>query len=61
MVRRAGAPAPLVGLYNDGVTEMAPHMPTAEANMSNALVSGYEFWADNTDELNERFAAWLAQ
>jgi putative spermidine/putrescine transport system substrate-binding protein len=52
---------PLVGLYNDGVTEMAPHMPTAEANMSNALVSGYEFWADNTDELNERFAAWLAQ
>ncbi|WP_333833323.1 ABC transporter substrate-binding protein [Rubrimonas sp.] len=53
--------APMVGLYQDGVTEMGPHMPTNPANMSNAIVSGYEFWADNTDELNERFAAWLAQ
>ncbi len=53
--------APMVGLYQDGVTEMAPHMPTNPVNMGNAIVSGYEYWADNTDELNERFAAWLAQ
>jgi putative spermidine/putrescine transport system substrate-binding protein len=52
---------PLVGLYSDGKTEMAPHMPTAAANLENALVSGFEFWADNSDELNERFNAWLAK
>lgn len=51
---------PLVGLYNDGKTEMAPHMPTAEANMTTALVTGHEYWADNQDELDERFNAWLA-
>ncbi len=52
---------PLVGTFNDGKTEMAPHMPTAEANMTTALVNDFEFWADNQDELNERFNAWLAQ
>ncbi len=51
---------PLVGLFNDGKTEMAPHMPTAEANLNTALVNDFEFWADNQDELNERFNAWLA-
>jgi putative spermidine/putrescine transport system substrate-binding protein len=51
----------LVGLYSDGKTEMAPHMPTAEANLGNALVNNFEFWADRDTELNERFNAWLAQ
>ncbi len=51
----------LVGLFNDGKTEMAPHMPTSEANLTNALPSSYEFWADRDTELNERFNAWLAQ
>ena len=50
----------LVGLYSDGKTEMAPHMPTAEANLSNALVNNFEFWVDKDAELNERFNAWLA-
>jgi putative spermidine/putrescine transport system substrate-binding protein len=49
-----------VGLFNDGKTEMAPHMPTAAANLENALVNSFEFWADYQDELNERFNAWLA-
>ena len=52
---------PLVGTFNDGKTEMASHMPTAEANMGTALVNNFEFWADNQDELDERFSAWLAQ
>ncbi|MDH3658710.1 MAG: ABC transporter substrate-binding protein [Alphaproteobacteria bacterium] len=52
---------PLVGMFNDGKTEMASHMPTAEANMGTALVNNFEFWADNQDELDERFSAWLAQ
>ena len=51
---------PLVGLYQDGKTEMAPHMPTAAANMKNALVNNFEFWADRDSELNERFNAWIA-
>ncbi|WP_417808945.1 ABC transporter substrate-binding protein [Thioclava sp.] len=52
--------APLVGLYQDGKTEMGPEMPTAEANMKNALVNDFEFWADHDTELSERFNAWLA-
>jgi len=51
----------LVGLYSDGKTEMGPHMPTAADNLTNAIVSDFEFWADNADELNERFNAWLAK
>lgn len=50
----------LVGLYQDGKTEMAPHMPTAAENLKNALVNNFEFWADRDTELNERFNAWLA-
>ena len=51
----------LVGLYQDGKTEMAPHMPTSAENLTNALASSYEFWVDRDSELNERFNAWLAQ
>ncbi|MEM9522607.1 MAG: ABC transporter substrate-binding protein [Pseudomonadota bacterium] len=51
----------LVGLYLDGKTEMAPHMPTAAANLENALVNNFEFWADRDTELNERFNAWLSR
>ena len=54
------SPGPLVGLYQDGQTEMGPHMPTAEANLTNAIVNNFEFWADNGTELEERFNAWLA-
>lgn len=52
--------AELVGLYQDGKTEMAPHMPTNAANMQNALGSSYEFWVDHEAELAERFSAWLS-
>jgi putative spermidine/putrescine transport system substrate-binding protein len=41
--------------------EMAPHMPTAPANFKTALQNDYQFWADNQDELNERFNTWLAR
>ena len=47
-------------MYQDGKTDMKPHMPTAEANLVNALPSSYEFWVDHDAELNERFNAWLA-
>jgi putative spermidine/putrescine transport system substrate-binding protein len=52
--------APLVGLYQDGKTEMAPNLPTSPENMTNALASDYGFWVDRDTELNERFNAWLA-
>ncbi|AOZ70088.1 spermidine/putrescine ABC transporter substrate-binding protein [Rhodobacter xanthinilyticus] len=51
---------PLVGLFEDGKTEMGPYMPTAAENLTNALPSSYEFWVDHDTELNERFNAWLA-
>jgi len=53
--------APLVGKHADLGIEMGPHMPTAPANSKRTLVFNYEFWADNRDDLEERFNAWLAQ
>ena len=46
--------------HADPSNNMADHMPTAPANFKNALQNDFEFWADNSDELNERFNAWLA-
>jgi putative spermidine/putrescine transport system substrate-binding protein len=51
--------APLVGMYQDGKTEMGPNLPTSPANLTNALFSDLEFWADRDTDLNERFNAWL--
>ncbi|MBU2956576.1 ABC transporter substrate-binding protein [Paracoccus sp. 1_MG-2023] len=52
--------ADLVGLYQDGKTEMAPHMPTSPEALENAVMDDPEFWADHDAELSERFNAWLA-
>jgi len=51
----------LVGKFQDGKIDMAPHMPTAAANMKVSLLNDFAFWADHQDELNERFTAWLAK
>jgi len=48
-------------IFKDGKTVMAPHLPTAPANMTNALETSAEFWVDHDSELNERFQAWLSQ
>ncbi len=53
--------APLVGKHAELGIEMGPHMPTAPDNAKNTLLFNYEFWADNRDDLTERFNAWLAQ
>jgi putative spermidine/putrescine transport system substrate-binding protein len=47
-------------IFKDGKTDMASHLPTAPANLTNALESNFEFWVDKDAELNERFNAWLA-
>ncbi len=52
--------APLVGKFEGKDIDMGPQMPTAPANLTNAVQNNFEFWADNADQLNERFSAWLA-
>ncbi|MEH6359856.1 MAG: ABC transporter substrate-binding protein [Amylibacter sp.] len=53
--------SPLVGAYHSNPDlEMGPQMPTAPENFKTAIQNDFEFWADNQDELNERFNAWLA-
>ncbi|MDD1780167.1 ABC transporter substrate-binding protein [Enterovibrio sp. ZSDZ35] len=41
--------------------DMKPHMPTYGPNFVTAIPKDDEFWADNGDELAQRFNAWLAQ
>lgn len=53
--------APLVGKHAELGIEMAPHMPTDPANAGNVHVYDYEWWADNRDDLNAKFEAWLAK
>ena len=54
--------SPLVGsFHNKPDLAMGPQMPTAPENFATAIQSDFEFWADNQDELNERFNAWLAK
>lgn len=48
-------------IFKDGKTVMAPHLPTAPENLTNALETSSSFWVDHDSELNERFQAWLSQ
>jgi len=52
--------APMVGKFDGKDLDMKPHMPTAPNNLTNAVQNDFNFWADNADQLNERFNAWLA-
>ncbi len=38
-----------------------PHLPTAPENFKTALTYDIDFWADNVDELTDRFNSWLAK
>ncbi len=53
--------APLVGKHAELGIEMAPHMPTDPNNSKNTFLYNYEFWADNRDDIDAKFQAWLAQ
>ena len=57
--RRSGAL--LVTTHVTAGVEMAPHMPASPDNARRALRYDWQWWADNQDELNERFSAWLAR
>ncbi|MFQ8431478.1 extracellular solute-binding protein [Amaricoccus sp. W119] len=52
---------PLVGNHVDLGIDMAPHMPTAPENAETGFLFNYTWWADNRDELDGRFQAWLGQ
>ena len=52
---------PLVGMHATLGIDMAQHMPTNPANQTNFLVNNIEWWADNSDEVDAKFQAWLAQ
>ena len=52
--------AKYIGMYQDGTTEMALHMPTEPDHLTTAVVDNPEFWADHDAELSERFNSWLA-
>jgi len=53
--------APLVGKHADLGIDMAPHMPTDPENAKHTLLYNYEFWADNRDDIDAKFQAWLAK
>ncbi len=53
--------ASMVGKHATLGIDMAPHMPTAPANAKHIMLYNYVWWADNTDDLTERFNAWLAR
>ena len=52
---------PLVGDHAELGIPMGPHMPTNPANMGNYLVNNILWWADNQDDVEQKFQAWLAQ
>jgi len=39
--------------------EYQSHMPTAPGNRRNAVRASFLWWADNSEDMNERFDAWL--
>jgi len=53
--------APLVGKHEDTGVDMKPHMPTSPVNFENPIVKDAEWWANNKDDMNERFNAWLSK
>ena len=51
---------------NLGATKLVPEqfqkeLPTTEENISGAIPLDVDFWTDNSEELTQRFNAWLAQ
>ena len=49
----------LVGKHFEAGVEMRPNLPNAPQNTYNMVREDVEWWADNLDDMNERFAAWL--
>ncbi len=50
-----------VGTHAETGVDMNPHMPTSPENVGRALHNDGVWWADNFEEMNERFSTWLAR
>ena len=46
--------------FKDGKTNMVPHMPTAPGNLKSHILMNPDYWADNQDEINEKWEAMKA-
>jgi putative spermidine/putrescine transport system substrate-binding protein len=46
--------------FKDGKTNMVPHMPTAPSNLKSHILMNPDYWADNQDEINEKWEAMKA-
>jgi putative spermidine/putrescine transport system substrate-binding protein len=53
--------APLVGKHAALGIDMGPHMPTDPENAKHTILYNYEWWADNRDDVDAKFAAWLVK
>ena len=51
----------LISTHAETHVSMRPHMPNTPENAKRALHNDWEWWSDNRDDMNERFAAWLAR
>lgn len=51
----------LIGTHAETGVDMRPHMPSAPENLARALRNDPEWWTNHTEEINERFSAWLAR
>lgn len=52
---------PFVGKHLATGVDMQEHMPSEQAKTNRTLDYDWEWWADNQDEVNEKFATWLAR
>ena len=46
--------------FKDGKTAMVPHMPTNPTNLKSHILMNPDYWADNQDEINEKWEAMKA-
>ena len=51
----------LIGTHAETGIDMRPHMPGAPENLVRALRSNPEWWTNHSEEMTERFSAWLAR
>ena len=56
-----GTSQPLVSTHAELGIEMAPHMPTNPDNQKRFISNNILWWADNQDDVEAKFQAWLAQ
>ena len=51
----------LITTHAETGVEMRPHMPNTPENAQRVLHNDWQWWSDNRDDMNVRFAAWLAR